>query len=82
MPVSVIAAALAMAWPRSRTRTQRLLGSEHPGQGGGGELADAVSGDDVGGGPEDLGDARVPAATSRGCATEVSRISSASAVVP
>ena len=56
MPVSVTAAASAMAWPRSRTRTSACSGVEHPGERGGGELADAVPGDDAGRDPRAAAD--------------------------
>ena len=82
MPVSVTAAASAMARPRVRTRASAAVVVEHAGEGGGGDLADAVPGDGAGRvvavAPSAAADSS-PAATSSGCATAVSRISSASA---
>ncbi len=52
MPVSVTAAASAIARPRSATRRDGLVGGDHSGQRGGGELADAVAGDQIGGDAE------------------------------
>lgn len=68
--------------------TERLVLGQHAGQGGRGELADAVSGGgadqpgEVLGGRKELAGGDQEAATSSGWATAVSRISSASAFVP
>ena len=80
----------AIARPAPRTKVIASVGAEHAGRGGGGDLADAVSGDHadraVDGlrrGPGNSAPAMTrPAATSSGWATAVSRISSASALVP
>ena len=83
MPVSVTAAASAMARPRVRTRVSAAVVVEDTGERGGGDLADAVAGDGAGRrtSPSAAADSS-PAATSSGWATAVSRISSASAFVP
>ena len=47
MPVGSSAQAAAIARPRTRGQDHRLLGGEHAGQRGRGELADAVAGDDA-----------------------------------
>lgn len=82
MPVPVIAAASAMARPRLRTRVSAAVSSRTPAKEAAvisptlwpatapGVMAPSAAAD------------RMPAATSSGCATEVSRIASASAWVP
>lgn len=85
MPVSVIAAASAMARPRLRTRVRAAVSSRTPAKaaavisptlcpatapGAMSEMAPSAEAD------------RIPAATSSGWATEVSRMASASACVP
>ena len=92
MPVGVTALAAAIARPRSRTRTSACSAVSTPAEGRRGELADRVAGDGVGdaggvGGPSSVpgataGRVTSAAATSSGCATAVSRIVSASEVVP
>lgn len=46
MPAGVTALAVAIALPRATDEDHRLLGGEHPGRGGRGDLADGVAGED------------------------------------